>query len=281
MDCPFCAHEDTRVADSRKPTAGRVVRKRVCTACGARFKTTEHLSTDDLQVRKRDGSIEPFHRAKITNGITKAASGQALPPGVVDAFVDRVLDHIAPELPGLPVDSRLIGQLVLENLCDDSHETDVARVRFAMVFLGKRRSGGGGFKDASDVLTWLDENYPDGETDTDYRGLPMEVIKRDGRREEFILKKKLERSIGVAAKGRGDDERVHALATLVGAQVVEELRGQAIVSSQQIADQVLHALLGIDDIAYLRYASITKRYRSRWDLRTEIAAIIGCPTVQA
>jgi len=45
----------------------------------------------------------------------------------------------------------------------------------------------------------------------------------------------------------------------IGADVLSKLHGQAIIGSQQIAEQVLYALLKTDDVAYLRYASITKR----------------------
>jgi len=112
-----------------------------------------------MQVRKRDGSIEPFRREKVALGITKAASGQSLGAGVIDAFVDRVLDRVAPEAPGLPVPTHDIGQVVLDQLNDELPATDVARIRFAMVYLGKRR-GKGGFRDALDLLRWLDVNYP-------------------------------------------------------------------------------------------------------------------------
>lgn len=51
---------------------------------------------------------------------------------------------------------------------DDSHATDAARVRFAMVFLGKLRHGGGGFMNALDVLRWLEEDHPDEKLDASF-----------------------------------------------------------------------------------------------------------------
>ncbi|HUY25203.1 MAG TPA: ATP cone domain-containing protein [Candidatus Saccharimonadales bacterium] len=273
MNCPFCAADETRVLDSRTPAIGRVVRRRACRECGNRFKTLEHVATDALKVRKRDGRTERFDRRKITIGVTKAASGASIHPGSLTAIVDRVCDGVAPEEPGLPVSSSQIGQLVLRHLYDDSHTSDVARVRYAMVFLGKRRRLPSGFDGAQDVLRWLDEEHPDEGLPVNYQGQPVSVIKRQGMREDFSLEK-LERSVGIAAKGRGDDGFVHDLARGVGAEVVARLLGQAIVGSQQIAEQVLHALIAKDDIAYLRYASVTKRYTSRWDFRTEISALV-------
>ncbi|GAB3795569.1 hypothetical protein GCM10027605_01830 [Micromonospora zhanjiangensis] len=45
-------------------------------------------------------------------------------------------------------------------------------------------------------------------------------------------------------------------------QVQEALRGQALVTSQQIAAETLNVLRSLDSLVYLRYASAVKRYRS-------------------
>ena len=42
MHCPFCAHDDTKVNDSRLAAEGtQIRRRRECLACGERFTTFE------------------------------------------------------------------------------------------------------------------------------------------------------------------------------------------------------------------------------------------------
>jgi len=66
MRCPFCAHEDSQVKDSRPSEDGAAIRRRrQCEACGARFTTFERVQLRDLTVVKKDGKREPFDRAKL------------------------------------------------------------------------------------------------------------------------------------------------------------------------------------------------------------------------
>jgi transcriptional repressor NrdR len=273
MQCPYCSSEATRVLETRRDAVGVVLRRRACTSCGARFGTTERVSTGDLFVRKRNGEIEPFKREKIARGITKAASvHQRLSLADVDAFIDRIVDQLTPEGPGIPVSSEIIGQLVLQHLEDSSEVTDVARIRYAMVFLGKTTRQDG-FSTASDLADWLSSVYGDAPV-ADGSPKPRFVIKRRGGTREPFDPQKLERSIGIAAKGRGGDLHVRGLATSVAARVVDSLTGQAIVTSQQVAAHVLAVLRELDDIAYLRYASRTKPYASRNDFWLEIQSLV-------
>jgi transcriptional repressor NrdR len=267
MLCPYCRNSETRVIETRKPDLGTVKRRRVCPDCGRRFVTTERIATHEIQVRKRSGDLEPFARQKIARSIIKAGSGQHLLPAVVDAFVERVVDQLAPPTDGVPISTQEIGNLVLQSLDDNTNSTDVVRVRFAMVFLGRldRQSA---FADAHGLKLWLESNYPQLAELVDTGFDDVVVIKRNGQRESFDLNK-LERSVGIAAKGRGTDQDVHAFATHVGEQVLADLSSQSIISSQQIAASVLHQLLARDEIAYLRYASITKRYASVLDFFRE------------
>lgn len=101
----------------------------------------------------------------------------------------------------------------------------------------------------------------------------MLVIKRNGVRQPY-QSKKLELSIGIAAKGRGSDAEVASLASGISARVEGELRGQALVTTQQIAAETLKALKGRDELAYLRYASAVKRYRSLDDFWLDALALM-------
>jgi transcriptional repressor NrdR len=122
-------------------------------------------------------------------------------------------------------------------------------------------------------LQWLEEAYgsPDAEPPAT---TPWRVIKRDGGVEPFDVGK-LERSLGIALKGRSSSERVRELAAHVAFDVGHELRGQALVTSQQIAAEVVKLLLKRDRIAYLRYGSVMKRYRSVGDFWIDALVLPG------
>lgn len=258
MICPFCGSEATKVVDSRLDSTGRA-RERRCAQCGHAFSTVERVTPYGLMVKKRDGRLEPFSRAKLTKGITRAAHLYALAPADVNAFVDRVVQMLQPGAPGLPISSTEIGRLVLQELQDSRIVTDVARIRYALVFLGQSARSSG-FHALRDFLQWLEDVYgpPEIETPLD---TPWQVVKRDGRVELF-QPSKLERSVRIASKGRGSEQEVRGRVTHIVAEVRRELHGQALVTTHQIAAEVAKLLLRSDPMAYLRYASVMKRYHS-------------------
>jgi transcriptional repressor NrdR len=257
MTCPSCGGEDSKVVDSR-PVRGEVVRRRVCTGCGRRFTTTERITAENMRVRKRDGRVEPFNRAKLGRGILKAAGAFKLTPAEVKAYVDRVVQILQPEAPNLPIESSHIGDLVLQQLHNDAL-TDVVRVRYAMVLRG-RTTTGQGFHTLGDFLAWLKAEHGEPRIARPVT-TPSTVIKRSGKREAFEFEK-LARSVGISGKGRGSDAEVRTLANAVAAAVREALVGQSLVTSSQIAAEVLRLLRGRDPLLYLRYSSSVKRYQS-------------------
>jgi len=69
MNCPDCGDEQTRVIDTETSADGTSVRRRrECQRCSFRFTTYERPGGDSLQVKKRDGTIEPFNRTKLRAG---------------------------------------------------------------------------------------------------------------------------------------------------------------------------------------------------------------------
>ena len=84
MRCPFCAHEDSQVKDSRPSEDGAAIRRRrQCEACGARFTTFERVQLRDLTVVKKNGEREPFDRDKLArvDRHRHAASATSTPTG--------------------------------------------------------------------------------------------------------------------------------------------------------------------------------------------------------
>jgi transcriptional repressor NrdR len=258
MKCPFCGSDTTKVKDTR-PCRGDTIRKRVCVGCGKRFSTAERITAEYMQVRKRDGSTQPFSRAKIRDSMMKAAAGSNLQPADLNAYVDRVIQILQPDAPDIPIPSKTIGDLVLQQF-RGAATTDVARVRYAMVFRGRKTPAGGGFPRLADFVDWLEDEYGPPRV-AQPRSTPSQVIKKHNTVEPFQIDK-LSRGIAMAAKGRGTDDQVRSLVLNVTSTVHRELRGQNLVTSQQIASEVLKALRVLDPVAYLRYAAAVKGYRS-------------------
>ena len=131
MHCPFCAHEETKVIDSRLSAEGQQVRRRrECLQCGERFTTFESAELVMPRVVKSDATREPFDEAKLRSGMLKALEKRPVSSEAVDAAVNHVC-HKLRTLGEREVPARLIGELVMDEL----HQLDeVAYVRFASVY---------------------------------------------------------------------------------------------------------------------------------------------------
>ena len=121
MRCPFCAHEDSQVKDSRPSEDGAAIRRRrQCEACGARFTTFERVQLRDLTVIKKDGKREPFGHATRKRDIDASK---------VDRLISGVQRQM--ETQGDEVSSVRIGEAVMAGLRALDH---VAYIRFASIY---------------------------------------------------------------------------------------------------------------------------------------------------
>lgn len=97
------------------------------------------------------------------------------------------------------------------------------------------------------------------------------VIKRDGRREDFD-REKLVRSIHAASHKRPIDEE--QIAMLIEDVIdVLEAEYEAQIPSRAIGDAVMERLSRIDQVAYVRFASIYKQFRDASEFIQEINAL--------
>ncbi len=97
------------------------------------------------------------------------------------------------------------------------------------------------------------------------------VIKRDGRREEFD-RAKLTRAINSACHKRPiDDEQIAMLIE----DVIDILEAQydSQIPSRAIGDAVMERLSRIDQVAYVRFASIYKQFRDASEFIHEINSL--------
>jgi transcriptional repressor NrdR len=89
------------------------------------------------------------------------------------------------------------------------------------------------------------------------------VVKRSGRRVPFD-RDKLERSVKVALRKRDvDEERVERMLNGVVRQL--ETSGDGEVTTKQIGEALMEGLKGLDDVAYVRFASVYRDFREAED----------------
>ncbi|QTN98607.1 transcriptional repressor NrdR [Brucella sp. 458] len=94
------------------------------------------------------------------------------------------------------------------------------------------------------------------------------VVKKSGRRVPFD-RDKLTRSIEVALRKRDvDSERVERAISGIVRQL--ESAGEAEVTSDEIGRLAMDALKGIDDIAYIRFASVYRNFSKAVDFHNVI-----------
>ena len=130
MRCPFCAHEDSQVKDSRPSEDGAAIRRRrQCEGCGARFTTFERVQLRDLTVVKKDGKREPFNRAKLEQAIGHACRKREIDAAKIDQLVSGVQRQM--ETLGDEVTTARIGEAVMVGLKALDH---VAYIRFASIY---------------------------------------------------------------------------------------------------------------------------------------------------
>ena len=130
MRCPFCAHEDSQVKDSRPSEDGAAIRRRrQCEGCGARFTTFERVHLKDLVVVKKDGKREPFDRAKLERAIGHSCRKRDIDPAKIDQLISGVQRQM--ETLGDEVTSVRIGEAVMAGLKSLDH---VAYIRFASIY---------------------------------------------------------------------------------------------------------------------------------------------------
>jgi transcriptional repressor NrdR len=94
----------------------------------------------------------------------------------------------------------------------------------------------------------------------------LTILKRSGRRTPFE-REKLARSISIALRKRPvDPERVERMVNSITRQL--ESMGETELPSHVIGELVMKALKSLDDVAYVRYASVYRDFREAGEFAT-------------
>jgi transcriptional repressor NrdR len=131
MRCPFCAHDDSQVKDSRPTEDGSTIRRRrQCTSCGARFTTFERVQLREVTIVKSGDRREAFDRSKLENSVALACRKRGIEQERIDQLISGIQRQV--ETAGdSEVPSARIGELVMDGL---RQIDSVAYIRFASVY---------------------------------------------------------------------------------------------------------------------------------------------------
>jgi transcriptional repressor NrdR len=131
MRCPFCAHDDSQVKDSR-PTEDNtsIRRRRQCESCGARFTTFERVQLREVAVVKSDAKREVFDRAKIEQSVALACRKRGVEQERIDQLVSGIQRQVE-TMGDAEIPSARIGEMVMDGL---RQIDSVAYIRFASVY---------------------------------------------------------------------------------------------------------------------------------------------------
>jgi transcriptional regulator NrdR family protein len=316
MKCPIC-DGSTGVTKTR-PRDGetKVWRRRECEANpDHKFETLERWmppSFDKVGIRQSgDGQLsgEAFSRERLERDLAQAILRK--PGRATDELVRRTADNVVRRLqfqlqdvaqplsgrerrahPGLEaaITDAVIADEV-ENVLH-RHRDDMPRVLYALSIRGRQdRPHREGWNSAEDVLRWIYTAYPELAEDlpafapspaafawlpTAATSRPKRVLKRSRpngsqpfRYPQFAA------SIRRAMLGRNEAE---ARSGFVAEWVLSRLQGQQVVQSAQLGAGVLEALRRIDDVAYLRWTVLFKRFTDVSDLVEEALSLIAEPS---
>ncbi|WP_420605783.1 transcriptional regulator NrdR [Novosphingopyxis sp.] len=131
MRCPYCAHDNSQVKDSRPSEDGAAIRRRrQCESCAARFTTFERIQLREVTVVKSADRRESFDRFKLEKSIALACRKRAVGQERIDQLVSGIQRQL--ETSGdNEVGSQRIGEMVMDGL---RQLDSVAYIRFASVY---------------------------------------------------------------------------------------------------------------------------------------------------
>jgi len=102
---------------------------------------------------------------------------------------------------------------------------------------------------------------------------PLMVIKKDGRREPFNRQKILSGLVKACEKRSVSMERLERLVTEVEAELQKKFEQE--VDSQTVGETVIIKLSQLDDVAYVRFASVYRQFKDINQFMRELRDILS------
>ena len=146
MKCPFCAHAETQVVETRLgEDASLIRRRRRCNSCDKRFTTYERPEVNFPVVVKKDGRRVDFERSKLEGSFALALRKRPVSADIIAAAIERIEERLL-TLGLREIASNKIGAFVMREL---KKLDKVAYVRFASVYRN--------FEDIDEFTALVDE----------------------------------------------------------------------------------------------------------------------------
>jgi transcriptional repressor NrdR len=101
--------------------------------------------------------------------------------------------------------------------------------------------------------------------------LPM-VVKLDGRRELFDRRKVIQGVRAACSKRPVSMEQIESIAESIERELQESSDRE--VPSAQLGEKVMDRLRGLDQVAYVRFASVYRKFRDIEDFAQEVAKLV-------
>lgn len=102
--------------------------------------------------------------------------------------------------------------------------------------------------------------------------IPLMVIKKDGRREPFDRKKILNGVIRACEKRPVSMEKMEDLVSGIERSIYKKFEKE--VSSTQIGEAVMERLTNLDEVAYVRFASVYRQFKDVNQFMRELRDIL-------
>ncbi|MEY2781790.1 MAG: Transcriptional repressor NrdR [Pseudomonadota bacterium] len=131
MKCPFCAHPDTQVVETRVGEEGDVIRRRRrCAACDKRFTTYERSDVTYPTIVKKDGRRIEYDPNKLRASMQLALRKRPVSTEQLDSAQERIQEKLL-SFAQREIPSTRLGELVMREL---KKLDKVAYIRFASVY---------------------------------------------------------------------------------------------------------------------------------------------------
>lgn len=98
--------------------------------------------------------------------------------------------------------------------------------------------------------------------------MPLMVVKRDGRKETFERSKLMRGLLTATVKRNVHIDQLEALISDIESQLRD--KGVSEVSSEDLGMMVLHRLVDIDKVAYVRFASVYRDFKDLDEFNEEL-----------
>lgn len=103
--------------------------------------------------------------------------------------------------------------------------------------------------------------------------IPLSVVKSDNTRETFDRDKLLKGILMSCNKRPVSMEQIEAMVTEIEATIVNSMRKE--ITSKEIGEMVMDKLKEVDDVAYVRFASVYRKFKDIDSFMQELSKILN------